>query len=299
MSKWITPPALRPADTVAIMSPAGAVREEFVRGAEDMLLSKGYRVRVMPHALGRCGTYSGTAGERVADFTDAWLDESVKAVICSRGGYGAVALLDALDHLPLERHPKWLLGFSDTSALHALMAKHGLHSLHGPMAKYLKDEGANLEATLDMLAGSPTALEWGGTTPNTPGTITGRIVGGNMAVLSALMGTPYDIYSHGDILVIEDINEPIYKVERMLWQLHFAGVLDRAKGIIVGDFCDWEADRNFESMQSMIQEFFSGRGLPIAFDAPIGHAGRCIPWIEGASVEVEIKEYSASIRYLG
>lgn len=298
MDNWITPDSLIAGDTVAIVSPAGCVNTQFVEDAATVLQTYGYKVRVMPHALGRHGTFSGTVSERLSDFTEAWLDSDVKAVLCSRGGYGAVALLQALDVLPLEQCAKWLMGFSDISALHALMAKHHVHSIHGPMAKYIREAGVNRDYALDILAGQRKALAWRSEVPNTPGKVSGRIVGGNMAVLSALMGTPYDIYRRGDILVIEDINEPIYKVERMLWQLRLSGVLAGIKGVIVGDFCDWQPDRNYATMHDMIKEFFRAEDMPLAFGAPIGHDGRCLPWIEGGLVTLDVGIHEASMDYV-
>ncbi len=298
MDTWIEPSALVPGDTIAIVSPAGAVSADFVSGAATMLAGKGYNVRVMPHALGRCGSYSGTVRERYRDFADAWLDGDVKCVLCSRGGYGAVQLVDDLNRLPLAEHAKWLIGFSDISALHALLVAHRIHSIHGPMARYLSRAGENLDATVAILSGERQALTWHSTCGNVPGLMRGRLVGGNMAVLSALIGTGYDIYRHGDILVLEDVGEPIYKVERMLWQLKLAGVLDRMQGVIVGDFCDWKPDSNHDSMQQMIRHMLVPCGKPIAFDAPIGHAGRCMPWIEAALVEVNVTPGTASARYV-
>lgn len=298
MKHWITPPSLFPGDTIAIVSPAGAVAPDFVHLAAGQLRARGYSVSIMPHALGRCGTYSGTAAERYLDFADAWADPDVNAVLCSRGGYGAVALLEGLDKLPIADNAKWLIGFSDISALHALMCKHGVHSMHGPMARYIKEGGDNLNLTLDILGGGTPSLSWQSESKNLPGKASGRLVGGNMAVLDGLIGTPYDIYQHGDILMIEDICEPIYKVERMLWHLELAGVLHRVKAVIAGDFCDWKPDRNFDTMSDMILRFMAPRRIPVAFDAPIGHAGRCLPWIEGAEVEVDIRENGASVRYL-
>lgn len=298
MNHWITPRWLRPGDLFAIVSPAGAVVPELVHLAADQLIARGYRVRIMPHALGRYGTYSGTIEERYGDFVEAWSDPDVGAVLCSRGGYGAVGLLDGLDKIPLADNAKWLVGFSDISALHALMCRHRVHSIHGSMARYIKTGGDNLDYTMDLLQGALPELVWRSESGNITGRATGRLVGGNLAVLDALIGTPYDIYRHGEILVIEDISEPIYKVERMLWHLALAGIFDKVKAVIAGDFCDWKPDRNFDTMNSMIRRFLLPYGIPVAFDAPIGHAGRCLPWIEGAMVEIDVREYSAAVRYL-
>ncbi|MDE6832270.1 MAG: LD-carboxypeptidase, partial [Muribaculaceae bacterium] len=131
------PLPLRPGASIAILSPASVINPDYVDGAAATIRRLGYRPLVMPHTLGRSGSYSATAADRLADLTDALTDPSIRAIICSRGGYGAVHLLLSLATLPIESAPKWLVGFSDISALHALMQKHGVQSIHAPMMKHI------------------------------------------------------------------------------------------------------------------------------------------------------------------
>ncbi|MDE6403145.1 MAG: LD-carboxypeptidase, partial [Muribaculaceae bacterium] len=269
------PKPLQPGDTIAILSPASAIDPALVRGAADTISALGYRPLVMPHALGRSGTYSATASERLADMTQALADPSVRAILCSRGGYGAVHLLPALDGLLTD--PKWLIGFSDITALHALWARHGIVSIHSSMAKQLA-LGTYTEPTrrlFDILTGGSPAIRWANNTAatNHPGTATGRLVGGNLAVLDALAATPYYTPRPGDILFIEDIAEPIYKVERILWRMRLSGLLDSLGGLIIGRFTEYNPDRNYDSMEAMIADMTAHVSCPIAFDAPIGHTG--------------------------
>ncbi|MDE7387078.1 MAG: LD-carboxypeptidase, partial [Muribaculaceae bacterium] len=279
------PKPLQPGDTIAILSPASAIDPALVRGAADTITALGYRPLVMPHALGRSGTYSASASERLADMTQALTDPSVRAILCSRGGYGAVHLLPALDGLLTD--PKWLIGFSDITALHALWARHGIVSIHSSMAKQLA-LGTDTEPTLklfDILTGGSHATTWTNRTTaiNHSGTATGRLVGGNLAVLDALAATPYYTPRSGDILFIEDIAEPIYKVERILWRMRLSGLLDSLGGLIIGRFTEYNPDRNYDSMEAMIADMTSHATYPVAFDAPIGHIGPDnLPILHGA-----------------
>lgn len=283
----ILPPPLRKGDVVAILSPSGAAVRDNVEKAGEAIRNCGYEVRIMPHALGRHGSFSGSMEERLSDFTEAWLDPRVKALLCSRGGYGAVHLLPALDVLRLEETPKWLIGFSDISALHALMQHRGISSLHGPQTRHLTlhpdDSDPCTAALFGALEGTPHALEWEKTEFDIPGTARGTLRGGNLAVISALIGTPYSPFQPDSILVLEDIAEPVYKVERTLCQLRMAGLLDSLRGIVVGQFTDYHPDVNHSSMEAMISSALHGLHIPVAFNAPVGHVERNMPVILGTT----------------
>ncbi len=298
----IRPQPLRPGDRIAILSPASVINPDYVDGAVRTIASLGYEPVVMPHTLGRSGSYSGTADERLADLTAALTDPSVRAIICSRGGYGAVHLLQSLSALPIEDDPKWLAGFSDISALHALMASKGIMSIHSSMTKQLA-EGADSKAVKELfsiMTGDPSTLSWDSTplAPNHPGTATGRLRGGNMAVLEGLAGTPFDNYPAGSLLFIEDVGEPIYKVERMLYRLRLSGVLSRINGLIAGRFTEYEPDRNYGSMEAMIAHMTAGLDIPIAFNAPVGHIGADNqPLLHGAEACLRVTPEGATLSF--
>lgn len=294
----ITPPALVNGDTIAIVSPAGATNSENVHHAAEALKLHGFKVRIYPHALGRHGSYSGTYADRLKDLTDALLDPEVKAILCSRGGYGAVHLLEALDELPLRDNPKWIIGFSDISCLHALMAKHGIESLHAPMTKHMAANGCNdadSEALLAILRGDSRQFHISGHHLNRHGMADGRLTGGNMAVLGALMGTKYDIYNRGDILFIEDVSEPVYKVERMMYQMMLAGVFNRISGLIVGQFTNYSTDADSHSMEEMIRHIIEPYAFPVAFNVPVGHVAHNIPLRESAPVKLHVTPIGVTI----
>ncbi|MDE5871058.1 MAG: LD-carboxypeptidase [Muribaculaceae bacterium] len=301
MKKIVIPAPVRKTGKVALIGPATRIKPEIVEALISLYEEKpeempGAELTVYPSALdaNACGSYAASLAQRVADFTDAWSRDDIDLVICARGGYGCVHMLDYLDPAFIAAHPKWLVGFSDVSALHALLYKGGVASIHGGMAKQLVlDTGGGfggyrreLKTLMESLCPS---IEYRVDTHpyNIPGEGRGVLLGGNLAVLNGLAGTPYDLpasaLTEDVILFIEDVSEPIYAVERMLYRLHLQGVLGRVKGILVGEFTEWKPDRNHETMYDMIHERFEEWGVrcPVAFDFPVGHGNRNVPLVEG------------------
>lgn len=286
----IFPQPLKKGDKIVFCSPAGTIKPEKVYAAADVLRAQGWDVEIMPNALGQHGSYSGTDNQRYDDLSKALLDPEVKAIICSRGGYGVVHILERLSQLDLRNNPKWLVGFSDISALHALMASKGIASIHGSMASHiaLGEEDPDNAEFFAMLRGARPAYTFDAHNYDRPGIATGQLLGGNLAVLAELISTPYDIIKPGTILFIEDIAEPIYKIERILYQLQMSGVLAKLGGLIVGQFTDYKPDDNYDDMYDMIRDMTSAYSYPIAFNAPIGHVDHNIPLIESANVTLKV-----------
>ena len=288
----IVPPALQKGDLVAIVTPAGEAHGYDFNRIARVIEAQGFRTMIAPHAAARNGYYGGTADQRGSDLEAALLNPEVKAIICSRGGYGAVHLLDRLDRLPLRDNAKWLVGFSDISALHALMNRHGIASIHGPMAKHISASGGSnpdFRALNAIFCGAPAVEYTVDPHPlNRPGIACAPLQGGNLAVLQALVATPYDLLRPDTILFIEDIGEPIYKVERMLMQLRMSGVLPRLAGLIVGEFTGAEPDRNHPSVESMIRQMVDPYDYPVTFNFPIGHGSCARPLIESLSTRLTV-----------
>lgn len=293
------PAPVKKGDTIAIVSPASIIDPSLVERTAATLTLLGYHVEIMPNALGASGSYSGSINERLDDLTGALLDPQVRAILCSRGGYGCVHLLDRLSTLDLRADPKWLIGFSDVSALHALMASRGIVSIHGSMAKalalYPHDAPFN-RMMLSMLRGERPALQFDAHHYNHAGEATGRLLGGNLAVLQALISTPFDIFDDA-ILFIEDVAEPIYKIERILYQLRLAGRLDRMRGLIIGQFTLYNPDKNFTDIRDMIAPLIADLDIPIAFNAPIGHIPSNMPILHGAEASLTVTPASSRITY--
>lgn len=310
METIVIPKGVRKEGKVALIGPATRIKPEIVDGlvrlyAEHPEEFPGSELIVYPSALDEyaCGTYAAPLEQRVADFKDAWERDDVDLVICARGGYGCVQLLDYLPMDFIKAHPKWLVGFSDVSALHAMLFKCGIASIHGGMAKQLVEDtdagyGGYRKVFENLVESKNPKIEYE-VAPheyNIYGEGRGVLLGGNLAVLNGLGGTPYDLMAESlnrdVILFIEDVSEPIYAVERMLYRLHLQGVLGAVKGILVGQFTEWKSDRNHETMYEMIKERFTEWGIscPVAFDFPVGHNERNVPLIEGLSVRLLVSQ---------
>lgn len=294
------PPFLMPGDKVAVVSPASIINPDYVKGAVDMLERWSLGVAVEPHCLGCAGAYSGSVDERLDDFRKALYDPQVKAILCSRGGYGAVHLLDGLAD-DIVRNPKWIIGFSDISALHALCVNRGLMSLHASMCKHLTEEPIGDRCTQylrQILFGDIPQYREAPHPMNRCGEAQGMLVGGNMAVLCGLIGTPYDIFRPGSVLFIEDIGEAPYKIERMLYQLKLAGRLASLSGLIVGRFTEYTENEGlggtlYELIWHMVEEY----DYPVCFDFPVGHVADNLPLIEGSEVNFSVSKQSVDLSF--
>lgn len=293
----IRPVSLHPGDKVAILSPSSAVNEEYVLGAAGFLRKRGYEPEIMPFAIGKVrGSYAASLEDRAEDFRNALTDPSIRAILCARGGYGAVHLLPLVPPSLVAANPKWLVGFSDISALHALWRRAGVMSLHAPMAKHLTLEGQDHKATCSLFnileGGISVEYDVSPHSFNRPGEAEGLLLGGNLAVLNGLAATPFDLLSGEDakgmILFIEDISEAIYAVERMLMRLWLSGALAKYAAIVVGRFTEYHPDRNHSSMEEMIDRFLTNAGvdIPVAFGFPAGHVADNMPLVEGAPAKL-------------
>ncbi|MDE6135514.1 MAG: LD-carboxypeptidase, partial [Muribaculaceae bacterium] len=268
----------------------GNVKPDLVHDAAEVLRREGFKVEIMPHALGKWGHYSGTPDERYSDLSGAFLDPEVRAILCSRGGYGVVHIMDRIARLPIEKDPKWVIGFSDISALHALMTTKGIASIHASMAAKIKEGAGDPDnaALLDILRGGRPAHIFPGHEYDRHGIATGTLRGGNLAVLAELINTPYDILSPDTILFVEDVSEPVYKIERIFYQLRMSGLMDKIRGLLVGQFTDYKPDDNYKDMETMIRDMTSGYSFPVAFNVPIGHVDHNVPVIESATVTMKV-----------
>ncbi len=294
------PPYLKPGDQVAVVSPASIINPDYVHGVVPVLNSWGLEVQIAPHCLGRSGTYSGTIEERLGDLRDALCNPDVKAILCSRGGYGAVHLLDELREAVAE-NPKWIMGFSDISALHALCVSQGVMSLHAPMCKHLVEESGKDRCSQYMrkiLFGEWPEYSEKAHPLNRCGEACGRLVGGNMAVLCGLLATPYDLFRPGAILFIEDVGEAPYKIERMLYNLKLSGRLASLSGLIVGRFTEYNENLGlggtlYELIRGLVDEY----DYPVCFDFPVGHVPDNLPLIEGAEVSFSVSESGVTLSF--
>lgn len=287
----LTPRPLKFGDRIAIVSPAGIIKPQIVYNCLPILADRGWVPYVGENTFNRWGTYAGTDDERYDDLSTAFLDPNTRAIICARGGYGAVRLLERLDRLPLRDDPKWVIGYSDISALHALMTSKGIKSIHAPMTKHIAEQSGEDEDSrllFDILEGSAPDFEIESHSLNRNGEAEGLLVGGNLAVIAGLISTPFDVIRRGRILFIEDIAEPIYKVERILYNLRLSGALAGLAGLVVGQFTDYAPDRNSSTMEEMISEMVAPYDFPVCYGFPVGHVDHNVPMICSSIVRLEV-----------
>lgn len=290
----IVPPALQPGDRVCIISPSSKISEKIVLGQKERLESWGLHVEIAPHALSSYHNFAGTVEQRLADLQQAFDNPAFRALFCSRGGYGAVHLLEQLDLAAFNRSPKWLVGFSDITALHNLLQKRGFQSLHAPMGKHLAQEPADDAQTLRLkriLFGEESpSLRVEGHKLNIGGSAEGILRGGNLSVFYGLRGTPFDIPAPGSLLLIEDVGERPYHIERMMYNLKLGGILPRLSGLIVGQFTEYVEDNAIgRTVYEMIRDLTRPYGYPVCFNFPAGHITANTPLVLGARYRLTVK----------
>lgn len=286
------PVALPPNACFAIVAPAGPARLD-ARKASQWFTSRGYQCRLFPGVSQAEGYLAGSDQQRLDDLHAAFADPDIDAILCMRGGYGSMRLLDRLDFELIRQHPKPLIGYSDITALHTALQRHaGFITFHGGMlnADLL---GAKQEPTVSSLfeqlsdkVGEGDVLAHPGAFSLTcviPGVASGRLLGGNLSVLCATLGTLGEIDCEGCILFIEDVNEPLYRVDRLLTQLRLAGKLDGIRGVLVGDF----AGISVSAMTPLLEDIFGPLGVPVLAGWRSGHCdpNLCLPL--GARVRLD------------
>lgn len=286
------PAVLHFGDNVAIVSPSGIVDSESVYGAAELLRSWELCPVVFPHALSASGRYAGTVDDRISDLTSAFADPKIKAIFCSRGGYGAVHLLPFLSKRLIFECPKWLIGYSDITLLLAACLRSGVASIHAPMCRHLYKEGNSDEAVgylRSLLFGEPQVWKLAAHELNRPGNAFGKVIGGNLAVFSGLRGTNYDFDYDDKILFIEDIGERPYQIERMMYNLKLGGVLKKLSGLLIGQFSEYEEDRLLgKTVYEMIADLVEEYDYPVCFNFPVGHVKRNYPLVVGGNYRLSV-----------
>lgn len=298
------PRPLRPGDAIALVAPSRPSRPDLLDAARRYLEAKGFCVRRGRHVHDRYHYLGGRDGDRAADVMDAFLDDDVAALVCVRGGFGAGRILDRLDYGAIASRPKAVVGFSDTTGLHlALYARSGLVGFTGALADtdlsrappdpLLAQTLWRLLSGADPLGPLPPADAAYGVLR--PGRAEGPLVPANLSLLCSLLGTPYVPDLTGAILLLEDVSEAPYRVDRMLTQLRLAGILDRIAALALGSFCDCFTPGEMESsptLDEIVADAIGGRALPVLAGVPFGHTPRraVLPLGVLARVDTEIPE---------
>ncbi len=308
-SQTIAPPALKPGDTIAIVSPGSTPRDSVAERAAAVLEQWGFKVKCGEHIYSRHHTYAGTTAERAGDLIAALEDPEVKAIIATRGGYGSSMLLPVIGRERLERANKWVVGYSDITALHSAIVSAGHMSIHGNMCGYLGSHSATDSLSLllrDVLTGKRPTYTVPAHRYNRPGTATGIVLGGNMAVFSNIAGSKdFDMLDRDNIadkdiiLFFEDVGESIPRVASMLTQLKVKGVFSRVRGVVVGRFTDYKPTDGYESMAQMLQEYLAEYpDIPVCYDFCASHDESWNrPMIVGATATLTVTEHGATLMY--
>jgi len=275
----IRPPALRPGARIALVAPAGPLADGAVDRAVERVRGWGFEPVVGEHARKRHGYLAAPDPERAADFNAALRDDSVDALWCLRGGYGVMRILDEIDWPALARRPRPVIGFSDNTALHLAIRRHGVVSFHGPhpATETLTDfsaDGLRCALTVAEPAGVLPFPEDGARAAAIAGGVAeGPLVGGNLSLVASTLGTPYAIQAEGALLFLEEVGEAAYRVDRLLSQLRLAGVLHSAAGIVVGAITEVTdaGEEHVPEIHEVLADRLGDLGIPVAYGFPFGH----------------------------
>lgn len=295
----IYPDFLKPTDKVVVLSPSGHVESKWIEGIKSTLSSYGLNVVIAENALSKAGRFAGEDIDRISDLQQAINDTQVKAIFCSRGGYGLARIIDKIDFSPLLQYPKWIIGFSDITILHNALNNLGIASVHGIMAKHISLKSEGLDNMMSMLFGKSIELETDANKFNREGFAEGEMIGGNLSILYGLRGTPFDLNYDGKILFIEDLGERLYHIDRMIQNLRLSGVLERISGLVVGQFSDIDDDDSFSGgAYGVIKEAVKNYSYPVYFNFPAGHVDVNEPIMLGAKYKLEVKNNKSILRCL-
>ncbi|WP_290795663.1 S66 peptidase family protein [Flavihumibacter sp. UBA7668] len=295
------PPFLKQGDRIAITSPAGYITREEIAPAIQQLEAWGLQVQLGSTIGKRDGTFGGTDLERTADLQELINDQSVKAILCARGGYGLIRIIDAVNFQPLRRNPKWMIGFSDVTVLHAhLFRKTGLASIHSKMCNSFPDDWfkadelqrATILSIRDLLFGKPMQFEFASSAFNKFGRGVGQLVGGNCKTIESIAGSASDLHTRGKILFLEDTGEYLYSIDRMFWNIKRSGKLEHLAGLIIGGFkhkpSENPAEEFGKNLQQIVLEKLGDCPYPVCFDFPVGHQKNNFALKCGALVQLDV-----------
>lgn len=300
----ISPKPLKQGDKIGIVATARRITREQTDAAIRILAEWGLDVKLSPHLYNESHSYlAGTDDERTAALQQFLDDDTLSAIICARGGYGTTRIIDRIDLTQFKRKPKWLVGFSDVTSLHLKLASTGIESIHGIMPILFGKDGAG-SSVLQLksaLFGEPLEITTNSSNNhNRIGEGKGRLLGGNLSLLVDSLGTPYEPVTEGTILVLEEVDEFLYKIDRMVVQLKRAGKLEKLAGLAVGHFTDIkDTELPFgETLEEIIRYHTKEFSYPVGFNFPTGHENPNFPWIEGREAILTVTPTQSILRHL-
>ena len=303
LAECTAPAFLKKGDKVALLSPSYSTPDSNIQNTAAVLKEWGFEP-IIGKNVGKldAGKYAGTAQERADDFTAALKDTSIKAILSNRGGYGTIQLVDLIDLKLVTDNPKWLIGFSDITTLHAMETKAGVMSIHGTMSSFIgKTRGKDDNSTLlrDLLKGTVPTYKVPKHKFNQKGKAEGILVGGNMATFVPLVGaSDIDVFSgDGIILFMEEVGESLHNIDRMFNALELHGVMENVKGVILGEFVDSGTDLNYETTEEMLSKYLKKYNIPVLCGFPAGHDDVNVPIVMGAKVKMDVTDNGATLAF--
>ena len=304
-NKLIKPEYLKKGDTVAIVAPSGVLKNynAYILKAKELLKSWELEVVIGENVFNDNGHFAGTDNQRSADFQLALDDKAIKAIWCARGGYGAMRVIDNLNFEKYKENPKWIIGYSDITAIHNDLHNNKSESIHGIMCKSLEkidvDNNESISLLKKTLFGEKLSYTIEGNNYNIEGNSNGQLIGGNLTLLHCLLGSESSIDTNGKILFIEDLGEYLYHIDRMLISLKRAGYFDNCKGLIVGDFTDMRKNTTpfGRNLKELILDIVREYDFPVSFGFPAGHGEKNYPMILGREINLEVSKQQSTINF--
>jgi muramoyltetrapeptide carboxypeptidase len=297
----IQPSYLQKNDTVAIVSTARKISLEQIQPAIDLLKNWGLKVIVGETIGFEENQFAGNDLQRASDFQQLLDNPKVKAIWCARGGYGTVRIVDALNFTAFKKHPKWIIGYSDITVLHNHLHNFGIETLHATMPlDVAKSTEETLTSLKKSLFGKSLSYEIVSSEENKIGTNSGELIGGNLSILYSLLGSESSINTNGKILFIEDLDEYLYHIDRMLMNLKRNDFFDNLKGLIVGGMTDMH-DNSIpfgKNAKEIILDVVTKYNFPVVFDFPAGHLKDNRSLIFGRKVNLEVDKNKTKLSFL-
>lgn len=295
------PNALDKGDLISIVSPAKSIEAHHISHAKKTMEDWGYKVEISNHAANRRNYFSGSDNERLSDLQKALDDPKVKAIVCARGGYGSVRILDELNWSGFKMHPKWLVGFSDITVFHLRCAILGIMSLHATMPLNFASNSTEALSTFEAaLSGKKFEINAPSSSFNREGLASGKLIGGNLSIIFSLLGTQDRFDFEKGILFLEDLSEQLYHLDRMFFTLKKAGIFNKINGLIIGGMTDLKDTTPSFGMtyEEIILEKMNKIAIPICFNFPSGHIDDNRAMILGAPVELNVNSNVATLLYI-
>ncbi len=297
----MTPPYLKPGDKFGIVSTARKITREELQPAVECFQKEGFEIVFGKNLFKELNQFSGTDNERAEDFQLMMDNPEIKAILCARGGYGTVRIIDKLDFTTFIKNPKWICGFSDVTVLHShIWQNFEIETIHSIMPVQLQKLGGKSEAAktlLKSLKGETLNYQFPSHELNKEGVAEGVLVGGNLSILYSLLGSVSDIDTAGKILFIEDIDEYLYHIDRMMMAMKRAGKLDKLKGLIIGGMSDMKdnAVPFGKNAEEIITDAVKEYDFPVCFHFPAGHIDANCAIYLGKSAKLEVRKAKSTL----